>query len=625
MHNADTLTGTQFRLRDVNVDLGVGVISGPGGTLHLEPRVIAVLRFFSTRPGELVSRSELLAEIWPGTDIYDEALTQCVYQLRQQLVSAGGDNSYKDLISTVPKRGYVLKEAPLPVEAFTETPREEAGVSSVRYYIGFAAVVILVGLAITFFRWDGDPGSADAPKPQVLAVLPFLPLTELHRDPELELGMADTLIARLSEINQIIVRPITSVRQYGQLDRNSLQLGSDLAADAILDGSIQRQGDQIRINARLLRVSDGVAIWTGTFDTQLSDIFSIQQNISSQIVVELSLPLGRREKEHLGRAGTSNVEAYQSYLSGRYHFSRLTPADLQIAVASFRQAVTLDPGYTDAWIGLANALFRSPLGGEVAPRDFFPEAKIAVQRALQLDKSRADAYAMLGEIAFWYEWDWAGSEALFKQAIQLAPNDMEGHLGFANLLASLGRIEQALVEVRRAREISPFYPMAAVLEGYWLMSSGRLDEAQKQLEAASEMDATFWHTLLGLSWIYTAQGHFEEALQEIKLARKYSSNASWAIVNEVEMLASMGRVEEAEALRQELLERAKVSYVPPFDLAAVANALGYPEDTLKWLLKAYEVRDPKMTFLAVYPFPSAIRNSRGFVDLLARMNLLEVR
>ncbi len=369
VNSADGTSGTQFRIRDVSVDPRVGVISGPGGTLRLEPKVMTVLQILARHPGELVSRSELLAQIWPGVDIYDEALTQCVYQLRQQLTSAGGDNSYKDLINTIPKRGYVLKEGPLPLDSLPSITADATGSPSKALRIWLTAVLLIFGLAFVYYQWGGASSTSDASKPQVLAVLPFLPLTAEHHNPELELGMADTLIAHLGKINRIIVRPITSVRRYGELDRDSLQAGQELAVDAVVDGTIQRNEGQIRINVRLLRVADGVAIWTGTFDENFSDIFAVQGEISRRIVDELSLPLGRQEKERLGYGGTLSVDAYQSYLAGRYHLYRLTPLDLQTSVTRFRQAVTLDPNYALAWVGLASAMFRSPLGGEVPPGD----------------------------------------------------------------------------------------------------------------------------------------------------------------------------------------------------------------------------------------------------------------
>jgi tetratricopeptide (TPR) repeat protein len=226
----------------------------------------------------------------------------------------------------------------------------------------------------------------------------------------------------------------------------------------VLEGSIQRSGEAIQVTARLLRVADGSAVWADRFKVQFSDIFQVQDQICEQIAAALLLRFDDADLQRLAIGGTANPDAYDHYLKARYHLAQLTPADLRQSVSGFRHAVALDPQYARAWLGLASAQFRIPIAGEAPPMEFYPQAKVAAQRALEIDPALAEGHAILGWIAHWFEWNWSESEAQFEHALQLDPSDTESHLGYAHLLADTGRTDQAVVEVRRARELSPTYP-----------------------------------------------------------------------------------------------------------------------------------------------------------------------
>lgn len=613
-----------FRINDLHVDPALGLITGPAGSTRLEPRVLAVLQALARQPGTLVSRKDLLSEIWPGADIYDEALTQCVYQLRQQLVVAGGADC-RSLISTVPKRGYLLNAE---VHAVT-SPMVDTAEGSLapprrrRYLIGVLSAALTLGVAWAIFEWLGGTDAGNTvPPARTVAVLPFLPLLEENRDPVLELGMADTLIARLSGIRQIVVRPISSVRQYAEMDRDALHAGRELGAEAVVEGSIQRSQQGLRVSVRLLRVTDGSALWADTFHEESASLFAVQDAICERIATALAREFGQQLQPKPARLGTSDVEAYESYLEGRYVLARLTPRDMRASIDHFRKAVSLDPNYAQAWLGLANVQFRLPIAGEAPPWEYFPNAKAAALKALEIDPTLAEGHAMLGWIAHWYEWDWLASETHFKQAIELDPNDTEAHLGYAHLLSVTGRHEPALAEVRRAREISPFYPVATSLEGSFLTQAGRPEEAIQRLEEARQQYQHFWLIRLHLAEAYMAVGRNEDALTEAQAARQISGGGTMATAREVACLARLGRIAESEALFGELLQRSAERYVPPYDLALAYAGLGNADEALTWLERAYEVRDPKMALLAVHDW-SSLRHRPEFTDLMRRLQLAE--
>jgi TolB-like protein/DNA-binding winged helix-turn-helix (wHTH) protein/Tfp pilus assembly protein PilF len=612
-----------FQLRDIRVEPDSGSIVGPAGHVHLEPRVMAVLVMLASQANELVTRQTLLESIWTGGKVYDEALTQCIYQLRQQLISAGG-NDYRDLITTVPKRGYRLNcsmpaAEPAPADetpAMVESPRRRPAVRALAALLLLAAI----GLSIVWLYRSAAPELAA--QPHAIAVLPFLPLAEEQREPVLELGMADTLITRLSGIRNLVVRPVTAVRRYGELERNPLQAGRELGVESVVDASIQRSGETVRVTARLLQVADGKTLWAESFDTPFSDIFAVQDDICERISEALSLHLGPQERISLVQGGTSSTDAYERYLKGRYHLAQLTPPDMLASVGYFEEAVALDPEYALAWLGLAKAQFRIPIAGEVPPKAYYPNARLAAEKALEIDPALAEGYAILGWIAHWFEWDWAGSEAYFEQAMEFDGNDTESHLGYAQLLADTGRVGQALAEVRRARELSPSYLVAAALEGGFMARAGQAEEAVSRLQEAQRLDEKFWLTHVALAGVYSGLGRHEEALAETRLARQYSGS-TWAMAMETGALVRAGLRPEAESLVAEMLQRSEQRYVPPYDLAVAFNALGDSDAALTWLLRAHDARDPKMALLGTDPGWLRLQDRPEFTELMRQMNFPE--
>ena len=620
---SEHLPSSAFLLAGLHVDPSTGVVRGPQGEVRLEPRVMAVLEALARRPGELVTRADLLTAIWPGGDVYDEALTQCVYQLRQQLVGVGGAEC-RDLVSTVPKRGYLLKAEVRPIAPAVEQSAPPPVRSRRRPFAAglLAAALALIG-AWAILEWrDGTDTPPVMPGTDIVAVLPFLPLVEESRDLALELGMADTLIARLSGIRQVVVRPISSVRRYANLERDALRAGRELGADAIVDGSIQRSDEGLRVTARLLRVGDGAVLWADSLHEQSASMFALQDALCERIAAALALEFGQPEQPQPAWLGTSDAEAYEHYLQGRYFLARFTPRDMRAGIDEFRQAVAQDPDYALAWLGLASAQFRISIAGEAPPGEYFPNARAAAQRALEIDPDLAEGYAMLGWIAQWYEWDWSASEAHYRRAIELDPNDTEARLGYGHLLSVTGQHERALTEVRRAREISPFYPVAASLEGFLLMRAQRHEEAIRQLEDARQLNEKFWLIRLHLAEAYLAAGRNEEALEQAQAAVTISGGATVARAREVVCLARLGRADDARALLGDLQQRSAERFVPPYDLAVAFEGVGDTEAALAWLERAHQLRDPKMILLGAGGWES-IRGRSEFAGLLQRMGLAD--
>jgi|SRR5256714_2053377 len=557
------------------------LLRGGGEVVPLTPKVFDTLLYLVERGGVVVDKDELMRVIWPDTVVEENNLNQNVSALRRALGESRGEHRY---IVTVPGRGYRFVA---DVKAGADvSARAQTSVSSIRN----------------------------------LAVLPFTPLVAEHRDAALELGMADALVARLGS-GEIIVRPINSVRKYVELDQDPLAAGRELGVESVLEGSIQRWGDYIRVTVRLVNVSDGATLWAGTFDEKFTNIFAVQDAIAEKVAGALAPQLGHEEKKLLTKRYTLNAEAYELYVRGRYHALKATPPEIQTAISYFRQAIDLDPDYALAYVGLADAYRSFPLNSDMPPNEFFPRAKAALQKAVAIDDTLAEAHAVLGFTIFWYDWDWGAAEGQYRRALELDPNSADAHLAYAHLLSNTGRHAEALAEAKRARELDPLNLRTNALEGQFLNHAGRTDEALARLQKTFELDQNYLLAHLFAWSVYIEKGMYVEAVAEARRARELNDLSAQPGAYLGYALAKSGKRREALAELEGLLELLAERYVPPYLVALVYNGLGERDEALDWLERGYEQRDPKMVFLLVEPKWSNLHSEPRFQDLLRRVGL----
>jgi DNA-binding winged helix-turn-helix (wHTH) protein/tetratricopeptide (TPR) repeat protein len=552
-----------------------------GEPVPLTPRVFDTLLYLVQNPGKVLQKDELMRAVWPDAVVEENNLNQSVSTLRRVLGESRGENRY---IVTVPGRGYrFVADVKRRADAGA---RAQTSVSSIR----------------------------------TIAVLPFTPLVAEHRDAALELGMADALIAKLGG-GEIIARPINSVRKYVGLDQDPLAAGRELGVESVLEGSIQRWGDYIRIRVRLVNVSDGASLWAGTFDKKFTNIFAVQDAIAEKVAGALALQLGSEEKKRLTKRHTLNAEAYELYVRGRYHALKATPPEIQTAISYFRQAIDLDPDYALAYVGLADAYRSFPLNSDMPPSEFFPRAKEALQKAIEIDDTLAEAHAVLGFTIFWYDWGWGAAEGQYKRALELDPNSADAHLAYAHLLSNTGRHTEALAEAKRARELDPLNLRTNALEGQFLNHAGRTDEALARLRKTFELDPNYLLAHLFAWSAYVEKGMYAEAAAEARRARELNDLSAQPGAYLGYALAKSGKRREALAELEGLLELLAERYVPPYLVALVYNGLGERDEALTWLERGYEQRDPKMVFLLVEPKWNNLRDDQRFQDLLGRVGL----
>jgi TolB-like protein/DNA-binding winged helix-turn-helix (wHTH) protein/tetratricopeptide (TPR) repeat protein len=481
--------------------------------------------------------------------------------------------------------------------------------------ITLAVFGLLVLGSLGLYLWRRIAMPAPPARINTLAVLPFRPLLAEDRNEALEMGMADTLISKLSGGEDITVRPLSSVRRYIALEQDSLSAGRELNVGAVLDGSIQRSGERIRISARLIQTGDGRQLWAGQFDEKFTDIFAVQDAISDRVATALKVQLGGGGKKHY----TENVEAYQLYMKGRFHLLKGIGSETETGIAYFQQAIGVDPNYALAYTGLADAYRGRTVGGEMPSAEFMPKARAAALRAIEIDDTLAEAHANLGHIMFWYDWDWGAAENQHRRALQLDPNSPDALQFYAHLLSSTGRHAEALDKIRRARELDPVNLRVNAIEGMLLLHAGRTDEAIDRLQKTLELDPN--HRLVNMmaARAYTEKGIFAEAVAATRRARGLSSASSEPIAYGTYALAKAGRLAEARAALDEMMGSSKTRHVPPYNIALIYNALGERALALDYLELGYEQKDVRMVFLKVEPKWNNLRAEPRFVELMKRM------
>ena len=495
-------------------------------------------------------------------------------------------------------------------------------------WLTIAVLALATAAGVWFFSYRAARKTVSAPRPNAaaiaqkrIAVLPFKPLTPENRDQVLELGMADSLITKLSNSGDLVVSSLSSVRKYVDLEKDALTAGHELQVNSVLEGNVQKSGDHIRVTARLINVADGSSLWAATFDEKFTDVFAVEDAISQKVADALALRLTGEEKRRLIKHYTENTEAYQLYLTGRYHWAKLIPPEIRTGIGFFQQAIEKDPNYALAYFGLAEANRALAINADVPSQDCLPQAKAAAMKALEIDDSLAEAHASLSFSLIWYDWDWSGGEREAKRAITLNPNSAIAHFAHAHVLSDLGHHDEAIAEQARAIEIEPVFLLLNALQGMFLHHARRDDQALIQLQRTLQIDPNFWITHLMLGKVYTRQQKYPEALAEFTKAKDLSHGNSEAIGSIGYVAGLTGDNAKAQAVLGELKARSAQSYIPPSNIALVYNGLGDQSEALRWLEKAVDQRDVRLTLLKADPRWDSLRSNPGFAAILKRIGL----
>lgn len=563
-----------------------------GRVVPLTAKAFDTLLYLVEHAGEVVEKTALLRAVWPNVRVEENSVSQCVSALRRVL---GEDPSEHRFIVTAPGRGYRFI-ADVEVAQSERTDLPSSG-ESMR-----------------------QPGRRSGMRS--LAVLPFKPLSAADRLESLELGMTDALIMRIGGLRDVEVRPLSSVRCYVGLEQDPLEAGRTLQVDHVLDGSLQRNSERIRVSVRLIEVNTGRQLWAARFDQHFTDIFAIQDAIAERAAVALVNELTSGERHRLRRHPTQDAHAYQLYVTGWSGLTRPSCGSLEQALGYLEQAVARDPEFALAYACLADCYAVFSVFGGGAPHDLFPKARAAVVRALEIDPELAAAHAELGHIRQVYDLDFEGAEQAYRHALELDPHSTMAHHYMGLLLIARGELDEALQSIRRAQALEPLALNFNANIGMTHYYARRYREAVRQLETTLGMDGGFDHARSYLGRAYLRVGQFERAIQEF---RRRTSVTIGSVADLPAAYALAGRTEDAMAELELLLRVAKDRYVSAFDIATIYAALNVPECALEWLDKAIDQRAQPIMFLAVDPVFDTLRADPRFARLLRRLAAQHVR
>ena len=667
-----------------SLDVGERLLRRDGVDVELTPSVFDTLVVLVERRGERVGKGELMDALWPESHVQEGSLTNNISTLRKTLGKMPDGESYIETIpkhgyrfvASVTERldAGADDEAPLVVEhhSYTHIVTNEAEVKEmldaastpqtrvitplhssvpaisavsaavaapprllripILLKIGIVAAVFILLLALpaTLYRPTASRGTerdskAVAPGKSTLrsiAVLPFktIGVQERAEGEYLGIGMSDALITGLGNSRQVVVRPTSAVRRYADPLQDPLAAGREQGVEAVLDGSVQRMGDRIRVTVQLFRAEDGATLWAAKFDERFTDIFAVQDSISQEVMRELMIELSPDERKRLEGRGSKSIEAYQAYLKGLYFWNKRTRGGYQKAVGYFNQAVEADPAYAEAYVGLGNAY--AYLGGhdEVAQAKAIAEQRAGTMKALELDDTLPEAHATLGLIAMNDDHDWPKAERELKRAIELNPNYATAHQWYGEFLAWMGRFDEGIAESKRARELDPLSLTISTDLAKVYMLARRYDEAIAQYRSALELDPDFEVARGLLALTYSKKGQHAEALRELRRIRNLETDPMYLSFL-VYVYGEAGMKQEAQQTLRRLTDLAKRSYVSPQWMTIAYAGLGEREQAFKWFDRIFETRAQGIITVKVSPqwdnlrsdprFPAALR-SAGF-------------
>lgn len=629
-----------------------------GRVVPLTPKAFDVLVVLVENSRRTVEKDDLMKRVWPSTCVEEVNLANNVSLLRKVLGTGEGEG----YIQTVPRRGYrfaaevkelrdeandrqngslarsecqggqIVPQTRVSVEQTQEEPIKE---SSQRWagrrllLQSLTACIVLIGIAAVGFYLrtrSNSNRSVEVASIKSIAVLPFKPLVAGSRDEMIEMGIADSLITRLGNLREIIVRPISSVRKYTELDQDAVAAGREQQADVVLDGTYQKVDDRLRITARLYRVRDGSVVWTDNFDQELTDVLAVQDSISIRVSEALALRLTREELRLLTKRPTGSSKAYDLYLRGRYYWEQRTPNGMKKAIDCFQGAINQDPNYALAYVGLADTYhFNKWLGFSF--KEGHAKQKAAAMKALELDATLAEAHTSMAYLLL-FEDAFSEAEREFKRSIELNPNYPSAHHWYSNYLRKLGRYEEGLVEIKRARELDPRSLIINATLGEALSISGRDDEGIEQLKNTLEMDPKFSTARVMLGDAYTRKRMYDEALAEydkVKL-EYYTPGEELPTLQEFQpyIYAALGKRDEVLKSCEKLKKRPRDSVLETLDLARIYATLGEKEQAFELLKTCESVAMREPGFAALIKSDSKLENLRSdprFADLMRRVGL----
>jgi TolB-like protein len=578
-----------LRFESFELDLRAEQLRKRGVKLRLRGQPLKVLATLLMRAPDVVTREELHAEIWPADTFvdFDHGLHNAIARLRQVL----GDSAEKPrFIETLPRRGYRFVG-----QLQNDKPKNPTSAA--------------------------DANKIDVRNIRAIAVLPLEDLSEDSRHEYFSDSMTEALINSLARIKLLRVISRTSAMQYKGAGRSLPEIARQLKVDAVIEGSVLRAGERVRITTRLIHAASDQHLWAETYDRDFLDILSLQSEISRQVANEVRIILSPEENARLASGRLVNREAHEAYLKARYYWNKRSEDGVKKAVEYFRRAIDSDPTYARGYAGLADCYHILGYYNTLSPKEAYPKAKAAALKALELDPSLAEPHASLGVIHRDYEWNWAAAETEFQRAIELNPGYVEAYHWRTTLFGMLGRKQEALEGKAGALAMDPLSVVIRTDLARMLYFFRDYDRSLQEFQAAIEMDPNFGSAHLWMAHVYQQKGLVDGALSELKEGLRLSGESAYALAKLGHGYALAGLRDDAQAILKQLLTSARQKHVSPYDIAMIHVGLGQIDQAFACLESAYEQRSLWLGYLKVEPQLDALRSDPRFRRMLDRLGL----
>jgi len=599
-----------------------------GQQVDLTPKAFETLLVLAQNSGHVLKKEELLQRLWPDSFVEESNLTQNIFTLRKILGDDDNGNSY---IETVPRHGYRFAGRIREIDFKQSTEAKGVNASRIptlraftRYRLITALVLGATFLVSVYFAQR----RLRPPQPQGKIMLAVLPFNNLSEDPAQEYfadGFTEEMITQLGRLGQgqlgVIAR--TSAMQYRNTQRRADQIGRELGVEYLLEGSVHREGDRVRITAQLIQVRDQTHVWAEEYDRDLQDVLILQRDVARSIAREIEVKLTPQLQSRLAITPAVDRKAYELYLKGRYFWNKRTEEGFAKAIDYFQQAIAQDPNYAQGYAGLADAyaLLGSMADAEIPRKEAMPRARAAALKALEIDETLSEAHTSLAFVRMHYDWDWPGAEKEFERAIQLNPGYATAHQWHAYNLMVQGRTEESLTEIHQALELDPLSLIINTDAIELTYYARRYDEAIRLGRKTIEMDPRFPLAHAFTALCYLQKKEYAQAIMELQDAVLESGDRIDTRANLAAAYALAGRPDEARKALKGLKNDSPQRSDTAFHVARVYVAVGEKDEALSLLEKAYHERSGPLILLQVDPGNDSMRSDPRFQDLRRRIGL----
>jgi TolB-like protein/Tfp pilus assembly protein PilF len=544
--------------------------------IPVPPKAIDTLLLLVENAGTVVAREDLLKKVWPDSFVEEGSLTRTISILRKAL--GGAEQEY---IATVSKRGYRFAA---DVQAEREQPPATPGEK-------------LALIVLPFENMSGDTAQ------------------EYFSD-----GLTEEMITQLSRLNPERLRVIarTSAMKYKKTAKSIKEISRELAISHVLEGSVRREADRIRISVQLIQVSDETHVWADIYERGLGDILRLQSDVARAVAREIQVKLAPREIQRLAGVRELSPAAYEAYLKGRHLWNRRTEDGMRRSIAHYEDAIREDPEYAMAYAGLADSYVMLACRGMVPAKETFRKAKAAARKALELDDELGDAHGSLAHVRL-HDWDWEGLERDFQRAIELNPADAIVYYWYGELLMSLGRPDDAIAVTQRAYQTDPLSAVIGASLGMILYLARRFEQAANVLQHAQDITPEHFLPHMRMGLVRIQQGRFDHAVQELQTAVQLADQSTETLAALATAYAAAGDHKQAGVITEELEASQAKRYVLPYNFAKIYAAGNRTEKAFEWLEKAYCDGSPDLIELNSEPIFDGIRKNSKFVELMQRV------